>query len=253
MSKQEPVPTSFHIVKSISNSINTTFYMDSDANGKDPDSYSPTLVKFHRYLWSKELPNGNQLELEIQGRINFFLTANREGNVYEFSSDRIVMTMLKWKRMKSILNQVNEDEIYHFDRLANTIGSYIIFPKNQINNKPTINAIRGMSSKIKNRFDLTLECIRLYYLNQESPLYDHLLRYKWFFDLFVDFEGYTSFFLLQDLLNKNKTIKFWLPFKSFYEKYSSIPNNDREYQEYMNSVIGFVKNRNDRINSSELN
>lgn len=36
--------------------IETTFDVNSDAQGKDPDKYSPTLRRYHRKLWSKELP-----------------------------------------------------------------------------------------------------------------------------------------------------------------------------------------------------
>ena len=48
-------------------------------------------------------------------------------------------------------------------------------------------------------FDLTLECIRLFYENKESPLSFVFQRYIEFFNLFCDFKGYVDFFLLQDL------------------------------------------------------
>ena len=35
------------------------FDLRSDTpEGKDPDTYSPTLRRYHRMLWSKELPSG---------------------------------------------------------------------------------------------------------------------------------------------------------------------------------------------------
>lgn len=77
---------------------------------------------------------------------------------------------------------------------GSTIGAFTLFPKKQIDRKNNINQARGMNSFINDRFDLTLECIRLYYNGEESPLYDTLLRYYAFFDLFKSFEGYIQFF-----------------------------------------------------------
>ena len=65
--------------------------------------------------------------------------------------------------------------------------------------KLTINGERGWNKRIVDRFDLTLECIRRYYLDIESPLKETLERYKSFFLLFEDFRHYVEFFFLQDL------------------------------------------------------
>ena len=43
--------------------IDPTFDFRSDANGKDPDSHSPTLRAYQRVLYSKPLPNGEVMEL----------------------------------------------------------------------------------------------------------------------------------------------------------------------------------------------
>lgn len=40
--------------------IDITFDFRSDARGRDPDAYSPTLNAYHKILWSKELPNGEK-------------------------------------------------------------------------------------------------------------------------------------------------------------------------------------------------
>ena len=40
--------------------IDIKFKTYSDANGGDPDSTSPTLKKYHKILWNKELPNGTK-------------------------------------------------------------------------------------------------------------------------------------------------------------------------------------------------
>lgn len=44
--------------------IDTSFDFRSDAGGKDPDVYSPTLRQHHKFLWSKALPNGRLFDLD---------------------------------------------------------------------------------------------------------------------------------------------------------------------------------------------
>ena len=102
-----------------------------------------------------------------------------------------------------------------------------------------------MNSLIDDRFDLTLECIRRFYLGQTSPLYDTLFRYKNFFDLFDNFIGYVDFFLLGDLLDDNQEVKFYLPFDDFKTppKFSDVD----DYLLYKKRVMNFVRQRNKKI------
>ncbi len=130
---------------------------------------------------------------------------------------------------------------------GSTIGAYTLFPRNKIDNKFTINQARGINSFIDDRFDLTLECIRRFYLGQESPLYLTFLRYKSFFDLFENFTGYFKFFLLDDLVEENQKIKFYLPFDGFHIK-PTFKGID-EYLIYKKGVMDFLKSRNKRIES----
>ena len=63
--------------------IDITFDFRSDSKGKDPDAYSPTLNAYHRALWSKELPNGEVMELQ-SGRAPYARghgTSIREGSL----------------------------------------------------------------------------------------------------------------------------------------------------------------------------
>jgi len=52
--------------------IDTTFNFYSDATGPDPDRSSPTLRRYHRLLWSKELPNGKLFTLSEE-RVDTYL------------------------------------------------------------------------------------------------------------------------------------------------------------------------------------
>jgi Family of unknown function (DUF6994) len=52
--------------------IDTTFDFRTDAAGKDPDTYSPTLCRYHQVLWSKPLPSGDVLELVPTSRPPYY-------------------------------------------------------------------------------------------------------------------------------------------------------------------------------------
>ena len=112
----------------------------------------------------------------------------------------------------------------------------------------TINGARGVSHKIQNRFDLTLECIRHFYLGEESPLTDVLQRNGQFFQLFDDFNGYVDFFLYQDLVESDySSVKFWLPFVSFCNP--PLPQTIYQYLSYETKLIDFLNARNQRIDA----
>jgi len=111
------------------------------------------------------------------------------------------------------LSQQERDELWS---VGWVIGSCVIFPGKRINGKHTINETRGCHNQILDRFDLTLECIRLHYTGQENPLDDTLQTYGDFFKLFETFQGYVDHFLLQDLVTSDYSeVKFYLPFDGF--------------------------------------
>ena len=216
--------------------------------GKDPDSYSPTLRKYHKLLWSKKLPNGSLFTL-VDSHKNSYLYHSSELGEFQLSSDSAIHTFSRWKSMAHIINQVNQDEIESFRRLGYTMGGMIIFPSNKIDGKATINGARGFNSQIRDRIDLTLECIRRYYEKESSPLADVLIRYSDFFELFGNFQGYIDFFLLQDLVADDYgAIKFFMPFNEF--KTSAVPTNLDMYINYKEDVMHFINLRNTRISLS---
>jgi hypothetical protein len=223
--------------------IDTTFNVYTDAGGGDPDSTSPTLRQYHKILWSKPLPNGKTFEL-FDNKSGAYLYHKSELGEFNLGSDAITHSYRNQTRKQWLIKQIPNEVNELFD-IGSTIGAYTLFPKNKIDNKFTINQARGVNTFIDDRFDLTLECIRLFYLGQQSPLYDTFLRYKNFFDLFDNFNGYINFFLLDDLIDENENIKFYLPFDNFKTKptFSDID----EYLTYKNGVTNFIKSRNKRI------
>lgn len=221
--------------------INFNFY--SEAKNGDPDLSSPTLRKYHKILWSKPLPNGKIFELS-DNKKGAYLYHKSELGEFFLSSDAITHSYINHKRKQWLLKQIPKD-VEELENAGGTIGAYTIFPSNRIDGKNSINQERGVNKFIDDRFDLTLECIRLFYLGEKSPLYETLLRYKNFFDLFDNFIGYVQFFLLEDLLDENNEIKFFLPFDNFKTR-PGFSNVD-QYLLYKENVMNFIRARNKRI------
>ena len=223
--------------------IDVTFNFYTDANGGDPDKTSPTLRSYHKMLWSKLLPNGQSFELDNK-KSGAYLYHKSELGELKLGSDAITHSYRNHPNKQWLIKQIPNEVIELFDT-GSTIGAYTLFPNKQIDGKNTINQARGVNSLIDDRFDLTLECIRLFYSRQQSPLYDTFLRYNDFFDLFGNFKGYIDFFLLNDLVDENETIKFYLPFDNFKTRptFADI----EEYLIYKKGVMEFIKARNIRI------
>ncbi|MBK8851792.1 MAG: hypothetical protein IPN73_16810 [Saprospiraceae bacterium] len=225
--------------------IDITFNVYTDAIGGDPDRTSPTLRYYHKMLWSKKLPNGEQFDLTDKISGVYLFHGSRLGDLL-LGSDAITHSYRNHKR-KTWLTQQIQSEVQELFDTGSTIGAYTLFPNNRVDKKHTINQARGVNSLIDDRFDLTLECIRLFYAGQQSPLYDTFKRYKNFFDLFDNFKGYIDFFLLNDLVNQNEKIKFYLPFDNFKTKPTFA--DVEEYLNYKKGVMEFIKARNKRIDN----
>lgn len=82
-----------------------------------------------------------------------------ENGVFFMASDAITTRLQK--RAGRIIRNIPPEDLPAWP--GYTIGSSIVFPGNKVDGKMTINGARGFSSKIADRFDLTLECIRRYY------------------------------------------------------------------------------------------
>lgn len=223
--------------------IDTNFNFHSDSKGGDPDSRSPTLRKYHKLLWSKSLPNGKLFDLKNDKSGTYLYHASESG-FFSLGSDAITHSYRNHKRKKWLTTQI-QDEVNDLFNTGANIASYLIFPNNRINGNQTINQYRGINRLIDDRFDLTLECIRRFYLGQPSPLEKIISIYKDFFDLFVDFKGYTEFFLLDDLLNNKMEIRFYLPFDDF--KSAPVFSNTGDYLSYKKRVLEFNSQRKSRI------
>ncbi|WP_417935167.1 DUF6994 family protein [Falsihalocynthiibacter arcticus] len=213
--------------------------------GKDPDSHSPTLRNYHKALWSKKLPTGGAFSLSDEHPRTYLHHISERGEFF-LSSDALTNTYRHHRAMAPIINEIPEGELDQFFYCGSIVGAYIIFPARMVDGKQNINQARGTNSKIKDRFDLTLECIKRHYQNEGSPLSSVLARNAEFFELFGSFGGYIDFFHLQDMILKNRTaIEFFLPFREFAS--SPLPSNNDEYRSYMHKQVTFIGARNRRI------
>lgn len=227
--------------------IDVCFYFPSDAGGGDPDRTSPTLRRYHKLLWSKPLPDGRDLSFDDTTRHAYLHHKSDEVGEVILASDSVIHTFRHWRRASSVIDEIPNDEIESFYHLAYTIGAMLVFPGNKVDGQMSINGARGLNQLICDRLDLTLECIRRHYTGESSPLAKVLDRYRYFFDLFQDFCGYTDFFLLQDLVEEGgQEIKF---FTDDFDEFSTspLPADINTYRIYMSRSIKFIEARNKRI------
>ncbi len=222
--------------------IDVKFDHRLEAGGKDIDTHSPTLKRHHQLLWVKPLPSGELFDLKPMP--NRYLVFRPDNLVYALSSDQMSNSFRTTERMKQITGQVPEHELDEFQYLGSTVGGTILFPGKQINRKRTMNQARGMSKQVEDRFDLTLECIRLQYLGLPNPLQITLGIYWTFFELFESFDQYVEFFLLQDLVQDGQ-VKFYLGSGDFTKP--ALPQDVDQYREYMSNAKAFLTARNLRI------
>ena len=111
--------------------IDTSFDFRTDASGKDPDAYSPTLRLYHRLLWSRPLPSGRCFELS-ETKPGAYLLHQSELGKFILSSDSVIPTFTRWKSMKHITGLFPEEENEAFRTIGYTIGGMMIFPANRV-------------------------------------------------------------------------------------------------------------------------
>jgi hypothetical protein len=156
--------------------------------------------------------------------------------------------MPSFRKNPQIKALIPESEVEALNALGYTIGGMMVFPGNKIDGEMTLNGARGCHPRIRDRFDLTLECIRRHYEGDISPLTDPLNRYANFLRLSSVFRGYVEFFLLQDLVTSSFHVKPSAPFDNFSS--SPVPGNAEEYRAYRDVAVMFINARNLRIRNA---
>ena len=194
------------------------------------------------------MPSGVVFELDDTTPGVYLHHQSKMGEFF-LSSDAVVPSFTRESRCSHIIEKMPPEELDAFNSIGYTMGGMMIWPANRIDGKMTINGARGFHPRIKDRFDLTVECIRRHYRNESSPLSDVLNRYADFFGLFVDFRGYVEFFLLQDLVTEDcSAVKFSMPFDEFIVW--PFPASIEDYKAYKRLSVKFIEARNQRILAS---
>jgi len=227
--------------------IDIAFDFRSDSPGRDPDKWSRTLRRYHKHLWSKPLPSGAFFDLADTTPGVYLHHRSHQGEFW-LASDTVIPTFRKEARLSQVIAQI-PDELAAFMRIGYTMGAMMLFPGNRVDRRMTINGARGFHPLIKDRFDLTIECIRRHYDNEASPLSVVFARYADFFRLFGDFRGYVEFFLLHDLVTDDySAVRFFTPFDNFRSR--PVPESMAAYLSYRDLAVGFIEARNRRLLSN---
>jgi len=228
------------------NEVDITFDFRTDTPaGKDPDSHSPTLRRFHRLLWSKSLPNGKRFDL-VDTTPRVYLHHKSELGEFWLASDTVIPSFTREHKIRHVFEGISQKELDRFNAIGYTIGGMMLWPGDRVGGKMTINQARGFHPRIKDRFDLTVECVLRHYTGRGSPLSETLERYSEFFSLFKDFQGFVEFFFLQDIVASDfASVRFFAPFDGFQS--SPLPRSAEEYASYMAHATGFIEARNRRI------
>ena len=230
----------------------------------DPDQYCYNLYQRHLAAWRRGqlLPI---LDSDVQGdKDSYHLLWKRKqlGKPdIRFGSDTIFTDFVGYddqdpchavfKQLATMsADYLTEMEKYTKECYQN-IGGFIIFPR-MIGSINTDRGDRNLS--IKDRFDLTLDCIRRYY-NKKNPTDAAPLNATFakeeniaFFNLFSSFKDYVDFFCLQGLVNGDYTRVInlmgdtvWVNNTTF--EHDVLPRNQDEYKQWMQNQLDFIRHR----------
>jgi hypothetical protein len=232
---------------------------------RDIDTYSQTLREYQACIYKKALPRHKNtiFDLKLGNNPEYDYLYWNSPNYYgddlaksRFASDSIVNMQeryqpylgdddfvpdLKDKGIRKILKE--------YVKSASTIGGEIIFPKHP----NSVNVARGRNPKIRDRFDLTLECIRRFYEKSEakrqSPLYDVLKADEKFFNLFKDFDNYVKFFYLDGSYVQGGKIKFFIGDAPDFDNpiFTPFPTSKEEWEQLYENQMACVAARNKKI------
>lgn len=226
--------------------INNGNYIDSDCG----TSRSKLLQKHLCLLYGYKPLEGLSCDIKSNDDYNYLYLD--EGMRFGCDSIANVMT----PQNEPISRYLSSSELKRYYTIINSIGGKIIFPKH----KKSINQYRGAQWKkyIGDRFDYTLECIRRYFDDPSEkygwyPLKDEIKNDGKFFSKFSSFSEYIKFFFLEDIVDKNENIKFFLGENSDidFNITQAIPSDLDKWRLLYNKTIEFAEARTMRINNSK--
>ena len=183
---------------------------------RDPDSVHAGLRESHRILLGQPLPNGDSWSFQPARGWYLKSVEPRTGEPLEWSvgSDNFATTHTN--ALPGMAEKIPGYENRHLHEFCQ-VGGYIVFPNGLEQTRPTkvrprkwtLNQAKGCDRRISDRFDLTLEAIRLFFDGKTSrdvnPLGDVLDAYGWFFAPFgagdEGFRAYVDYFFLTPMVS----------------------------------------------------
>lgn len=226
---------------------------------RDPDAWHRGLRESHRILWSRPLRTGNSWSFRPKSGWYLKNAEPREKEPAEWSvgSDNFATTHTSaLPTMAAGIRGYDKKHLHAFC----TIGGYIVFPNglaqtrktNARARKWTLNQARGCDPRISDRFDLTLEAIRLYFngstTRDANPIGDVLDAYGWFFDSFgkgaEGFDAYVDYFFLNPMVSGGRVVALYGRDLDFG---SALPSCESTYRDYIENQSAVVKMRNELI------
>ena len=162
------------------------------------------------------MPNGASFDL-VASPPPVYLHHSSDLGEFWLSSDSVIHTYTRWESMRPIIEQFPRRTTRISALSCTPSARCMVWPANRVDGKLTINGVGGFNRSISERFDLTVECVRRYYLGASSPLgltfgrYQRVLR-----AVLVHFHGFVEFFLLHDIVTDDcSRVKFFMPFDDF--------------------------------------
>lgn len=257
------IDVTYNFIKDIDEDIDNFIeqYLNDHKSVPDIDTYSQTLREYQACIYKKTLYRGELFDLKIgndpKDDYLYWCSPNYYGDDLaksRFASDSIVNMQERYKPHKKLVPILKDEGIRkilkEYVKSASTIGGEIIFPKHP----NSVNMARGRNPKIRDRFDLTLECIRRFYEKSEakrqSPLYDVLKADEKFFNLFKDFDDYVEFFYLDDSYVQDGEIKFFIGGEpNFDDNFTPLPTSLGEWQQLYENQMACLAARNKKISA----
>jgi hypothetical protein len=226
----------------------------------DPDLWHKGLRESHRILWSRPLPSGDAWSFEPtqDGYLKSSDPQASEPSEWSVGSDNFATThTIALPNMAAAIPGYENAHVHDFC----TIGGYIVFPNGKAQTRPTqararkwtLNQARGCERRISDRFDLTLEAIRLYFAGvttrDANPLGDVLDAYGWFFDPFGEgaegFQAYVDYFFLNPMVSGGRVVPLYGQALDFGD---ALPRrSESAYSDYIEAQRAAVRARNELI------
>jgi hypothetical protein len=190
-------------------------------------------------------------------RDGYLIWTDGSGEQHWYGSDAITNSYTGWTRPRSLVDAMaglSEEQKARYLNPKYTIASSMIWPV-RTKDRPTINEARGFGPTgqiIRDRIDLTLECIQRHYQGVDNALASVLTAYGDFFSLFDGFAEFAEFFHFQDLVRPDGSgvRSLMRPdevvTQADFER-EATPATVQEYVTYADATIDFIARRGKRM------